>query len=129
VGLVTKARKVASIANVNHATRLGTAGDMLRLRHQGRPNIFTETPGMADHSGMNVTIRNIPGDVYRCLKELASEQGRSLNAHIVYILTREAAEWEHRRRMRATRNQLERFVASLPKMNDSARLIRNDRDR
>ena len=78
---------------------------------------------------MNVTIKNIPDDVYGQLKEFAEEQGRSLNAQVVYLLSREAAELEHRRRMRASRRQLDRFVSSLPKLTDSSRLIREDRER
>jgi hypothetical protein len=42
---------------------------------------------------------------------------------------REAAILAKCRRMRASRKQLERFVLSLPKMSDSARLIRKDRGR
>jgi plasmid stability protein len=78
---------------------------------------------------MNLTIRNVPDDVHRQLVRSAEQQGRSLNAQIVHILTRDAAELKHRRPMRASRKQLERFVASLPKMSNSAKLIREDRSR
>ena len=78
---------------------------------------------------MNVTIRNVPDEVYRRLKQLATEQGSSLNVQLVNILTREAAELKHRRQMRASRKQLDTFVLSLPNLTDSAKLIRKDRDR
>jgi hypothetical protein len=47
----------------------------------------------------------------------------------VQILAKEAAEASRRRQMRDSRKKLERFVASLPKMSGSERLIRKDRDR
>ena len=78
---------------------------------------------------MNLSIKNVPEDVYRQVKQAAAEQGRSLNAQIVQILAAEAAEATRRRRMRESRKTLERFVASLPKMSGSERLIRKDRDR
>ena len=52
---------------------------------------------------MNLTIRNVPDDVHRQLVRSAEQQGRSLNAQIVHILTRDAAELKHRRPMRASR--------------------------
>jgi hypothetical protein len=83
----------------------------------------------SDHSDMNATIRNIPDAVYQRLKQTARGQRRSLNGLIVQVLTREASELKHRRRMRASRKQLEKFVASLPKLASSAKLIREDRGR
>jgi hypothetical protein len=78
---------------------------------------------------MNLSIKNGPEDIYEEVKQAAAEQGRSLNAQIVQILAAEAAEASRRRRMRESRKKLERFVASLPKMSGSERLIRGDRDR
>jgi plasmid stability protein len=78
---------------------------------------------------MNLSIKNVPEDIYQQVKQAAAEQGRSLNAQIVQILAAEAAEAGRRRRMRESRKKLERFVASLPKMSGSERLIRKDRDR
>ncbi len=78
---------------------------------------------------MNLSIKNVPEDIYRQVKQAAAEQGRSLNAQIVQILAAEAAEVNRRRRMRESRKKLERFVASLPKMSGSERLIRKDRER
>jgi plasmid stability protein len=82
------------------------------------------------HNGtVNLSIKNIPEDVYQQVKQTAAEQGRSLNAQIVQILAAEAAEAIRRRRMRESRKKLERFVANLPKLSGSERLIREDRDR
>jgi plasmid stability protein len=79
---------------------------------------------------MNLTIKNIPENVYREFKQAAAAQGRSLNAQLIQALAMEAAELERRRQARASRKELERFVASLPKMKiESWRLIRQDRDR
>jgi hypothetical protein len=72
---------------------------------------------------MNLSIKNVPEDIYQHVKQEAAEQGRSLNAQIVQILAKEAAEAGLRRRMRESRKKLERFVASLPKMSGSERLI------
>jgi len=78
---------------------------------------------------MNLTIRNIPDDVYRTFKLEAAHQGRSLNAEVIQALMRSAYEIERRRKMRENRPALERFVASLPKVSSSVPLIREDRRR
>ncbi|MGI8990647.1 MAG: FitA-like ribbon-helix-helix domain-containing protein [Bryobacteraceae bacterium] len=78
---------------------------------------------------MNVTLKNIPDHIYRRLKDYADEQGRSLNAQVLEILSGEALEVERRRKMRESRASLERFVASLPVLDDSSELIREDRER
>ncbi len=78
---------------------------------------------------MNLTVKNIPDRVYRTVKRAAEQQGRSLNAQIIRVLETEAAEVERRRRMRESRAELEHFVASLPPLDDSAPLIREDRKR
>jgi plasmid stability protein len=78
---------------------------------------------------MNLTIKNVPDKVYRTLKKEASERGRSLNAEAILALTWRAEEVERRRQMRASWGDLERFVASLPKMSGSVALIREDRRR
>ncbi|MDQ6662793.1 MAG: hypothetical protein M3Z23_00170 [Acidobacteriota bacterium] len=78
---------------------------------------------------MNVTLKNIPDDLYLRIKEHAEEQGRSLNAQVIAILSGEAAEIQRRRKMRESRASLERFVASLPVLEDSSELIREDRER
>ena len=76
---------------------------------------------------MNLTIKNVPDWVYQALKEGAAEQGRSLNAEAILALTWQAEEIERHRKMRATRPELERFVASQRKMPSSVPLIRADR--
>jgi plasmid stability protein len=78
---------------------------------------------------MNLTIKNVPKDVYEALKREAAEQGRSLNAEAIQALSMVTDEIERRRKMRETRPALERFVASLPKMPSSVPLIRADRKR
>ena len=78
---------------------------------------------------MNLTIKNVPKDVYEALKREAAEQGRSLNAEAIQALSMVTDEIERRRKMRETRPTLERFVASLPKMPSSVPLIRADRKR
>jgi hypothetical protein len=78
---------------------------------------------------MNVTVKNIPDEAYRELKQTAAERGRSLNAHILVLIDTEVTESLRRRRMREQRKELDEFVASLPELPDSVPLIREDRDR
>jgi plasmid stability protein len=78
---------------------------------------------------MNLTIKNIPDNVYRSLKQEAAVKGRSLNAEAIRALSWSAEEIDRRRQMRETRPKLERFVASLPKLTSSVFLIREDRSR
>lgn len=78
---------------------------------------------------MNLTIKNIPEGVYKSLKKEAARLGTSLNAKAIEALANSAQEVERRAKMRATRADLERFVASLPPMPDSVPLIRADRKR
>jgi plasmid stability protein len=78
---------------------------------------------------VNLTIKNIPDTIHRQLKKDAAESGRSLNAKIIQVLTAEAAEIERRRKMRESRPELERFVASLPRLPSSVPLIRAERNR
>jgi len=78
---------------------------------------------------MNLTIRNVPEEVCAELRRAAQQSGCSLNTQIVQLLTAEAEALERRRRMRQSRKELERFVASLPALKDSTPLIRQNRDR
>lgn len=78
---------------------------------------------------MDITVKNIPDSVYRVIKREAKKNGRSLNAEIIQALASEAAESQRRRRMRSLRKELDRFAASLPPLDDSAPLIREDRER
>lgn len=77
----------------------------------------------------NLTIKNVPEPLHRALKKLAEEEGRSLNAHIIYQLESGLAEASRRRLMRSHREQFRALVDSLPAMSNSAELIREDRDR
>jgi hypothetical protein len=78
---------------------------------------------------MNITLKNVPDKVYRTVKRAAKEQGRSLNAQIIRALEAEAAEFERRKRVAGWRKELDRFAATLPPMDDSAPLIRQERER
>jgi plasmid stability protein len=78
---------------------------------------------------VSLTIKKIPVEVYEHLKSKAASQGRSLNSEIIELLSAEAAEAARRKRMRETRKDLEAFVASLPPMESSVPLIREDRER
>jgi hypothetical protein len=78
---------------------------------------------------MNITIKNVPEVVYRVIKREAKQEGRSLNAQIIRALEAEVADVERRRRLGRVRVDLERFAATLAPMDDSAKLIRRDRER
>jgi hypothetical protein len=77
----------------------------------------------------NLTIKDVPPSVHDDLRQLARTQGKSLNAYILSVLEDDVAERARRRRMREAREEFERFLATLPRMSDSAELIREDRDR
>ena len=76
---------------------------------------------------MDITVKNIPDAVYRVIKREAKDERRSLNSEIIRALETEAAEVE-RRQMRNLRKELDRFTASLPPLDESAPLIRADRE-
>jgi plasmid stability protein len=78
---------------------------------------------------MNLTVKNIPDSIYRVIKREAKRKRRSLNAEIIQVLETEAAEAERRRQLSSLRKELDRFAASLPPLDDSAPLIRQDRGR
>ena len=77
----------------------------------------------------NLSLKDVPDPVYRQLKEAARAEGRSLNSYLVSLLTADAEERNRRKRMRENRNEFRRFVESLPPMDDSTPLIREDRER
>ena len=81
------------------------------------------------NGSMNITLKNVPVKVHRALKRAAKEQDRSLNAQIIRALEIEAAEVERRKRTANWRKELDRFAASLPPMEDSTPLIRQERQR
>jgi hypothetical protein len=62
------------------------------------------------------------------IKREAKRKRRSLNAEIIRALETESAEAERRRQLMSLRKKLDRFAASLPPFDDSAPLIRRDRD-
>jgi len=78
---------------------------------------------------MDITVKNVPSSVYRVIKREASRKRRSLNSEIIRALESEAADAERRRHLRKLGLELERFAASLPQLDDSAPLIREDRKR
>jgi plasmid stability protein len=77
----------------------------------------------------NLTIKKLPDPVYRRLKKHARLHGRSLNAQVIHMLQSDLNEHARFERMRESADELERLVASIPPMEDSTRLIREDRER
>ena len=75
-----------------------------------------------------ITVRDVPEAVYTELKRNAAFKKRSLNGLVIDILTDAAAEYARRRRMRETRDDFLKFRRTLPRMDDSTALIREDRD-
>jgi plasmid stability protein len=80
-----------------------------------------------------MSLRNLPTDVVEKLRARARSEGRSLNALMCEVLTREVRSEERRERMRAQRPRAEalreeirrRFGAGTP----SEKLVRQDRRR
>jgi hypothetical protein len=77
----------------------------------------------------NLSIKDVPDSVYSELKEAARTEGRSLNGYIVSLLKASTDERNRRKLMRSHRAAFRDFLASLPRLDDSAPLIREDRDR
>ena len=78
---------------------------------------------------MNITLKNVPDKVYRAVKRAAKEQGRSLHAQIIQLLETEAAQLDRRKKRAEWLADLEKFRNSLPRMDDSTPLIRQERQR
>jgi len=78
---------------------------------------------------MNITVKNLPEPVYRVIKREAKRNRRSLNAQIIQALENVAVEAGRRRQLVGLRRELDRFAATLPPLDDSAPLIRRDRER
>jgi hypothetical protein len=78
---------------------------------------------------VNLTLKNIPEPVYLAIKREAKRNRRSLNAEIIQVLEGEADEAKRRRRLTDLRKQLDKFASTLPPRDDSAPLIRRDRER
>ena len=78
---------------------------------------------------MNITLKNVPDLVYRAMKRQAKRNRRSLNSEIIRVLETEAAEAERLRQLGNLREELDRFAATLPLLDDSTPLIRQERER
>lgn len=80
----------------------------------------------------NLTVRNIPREVYARLRKRAKTHARSLNAEILAILTDEEGWALRQAEIQATLPELDRARAELarkyPNAPDSVELIREDRD-
>jgi hypothetical protein len=76
----------------------------------------------------NLNVKDLPDSVYADLKEAAKAEGRSLNGYVVALLKASSEERNRRKRMRDGRAEFRAFLASIPKMDDSTALIREDRE-
>lgn len=80
----------------------------------------------------NLTVRNIPKDIYKRLRERARSRGRSLNAEILAILADEDAWALRRLEVAAVLPELDKMRAELARkysnVPESVELIREDRD-
>ncbi len=79
---------------------------------------------------MNLTIKNMPEDVYKILKQTAADRGRSLNAEVNRMLAEQAEMEARRKHIGATWDEYERFRSSMPKLRKGTieKIIREDRD-
>ena len=77
----------------------------------------------------NLTLKDVPDAVRSQLKEAARAEGRSLNSYLVALLKASTDERNRRKLMREGRAEFRMFLSSLPRMEDSTPLIREDRDR
>jgi plasmid stability protein len=80
----------------------------------------------------NLTVRNIPKDLYKRLKENARRNHRSLNSEIVAILGDEDGWIRRRLEIASVLPELDRaragFARKHGELSDSVSLIREDRD-
>jgi plasmid stability protein len=80
-----------------------------------------------------MTLRNLPPEVVATLRLRARREGRSLNALICEILTREARDEERRERSRKQRPRMEALRHEIYRRHGEGtpaeQLIREDRDR
>ena len=77
----------------------------------------------------NLTLKDVTDAVRSQLKEAARAEGRSLNSYLVALLKASTDERNRRKLMREGRAEFRMFLSSLPRMEDSTPLIREDRDR
>ena len=75
-----------------------------------------------------LTVKNLDERLHEALKREADREGRSLNSFVVATLERAANEGMRRERMRESAEDLEAFVASLAAGDNSAELLREDRE-
>jgi len=80
----------------------------------------------------NLTVRKIPKDIYKRLKESARRNHRSLNAEVLAVLA-DKDGWERRRLAIAEtlpelRRMREEIARTFPNAPNSVTLIREDRD-
>lgn len=83
------------------------------------------------HNGtVNLTIKNIPDDVYKVVKRTAAERGRSLNAEVIQMLQELAENERRRKRMLDSWEKDEQLIAKMPKIRRGVieRIIREDRE-
>jgi plasmid stability protein len=80
-----------------------------------------------------MTLRNLPPEVVDTLRKRARAEGRSLNALLCEILTREARDEARRERMRAQRPRVEALREAIRRRHGegtpSEKLVREDRRR
>jgi len=80
-----------------------------------------------------MTLRNLEPDVVAALRLRARREGRSLNALICEILTREARNVERRERIRAQRPRMEALREAMYRRygegTPAEKLVREDRER
>lgn len=80
----------------------------------------------------NLTVRNIPTDVYGVLRRDAKRNRRSLNAEILAVLSDKAEMARRRASAAKAMKELDKLRVEIsrkyPNQPDSADLIREDRD-
>lgn len=80
----------------------------------------------------NLTVRRIPKDLYKRLKQTAKRNHRSLNAEILATLADEDGWVRRRLQIEAALPEIDRIREEIAKkhgiLSDSAELIREDRD-
>jgi plasmid stability protein len=80
----------------------------------------------------NLTVRDIPEDIYKELRRDAERLGRSLNAEILALMRDHAEAVRHRRRAAKAMRELDRMREELarkyPNAPDSVEIIREIRD-
>lgn len=82
----------------------------------------------------DLMVRNVPKDIYHCLKRSAKAHGRSLNAEVVAILSAEDG-WARRRlnidlvmsEVRPVREAIKRQRPNAPDSVELIRELRNER--